>query len=57
MELFTDIDTLNDDWKLAKVIYDIKKKYGPNSLLRTISYLEDATARKRNTLIGGHNAI
>ena len=35
---------------------NIKKKYGKNSILRAVSYTENATARDRNRLIGGHNA-
>ena len=34
----------------------IKLKYGVNSILKGISYLECGTQRYRNTLIGGHNA-
>jgi DNA polymerase V len=44
------------DEKLEIAINDIKKKYGKNSILRGISYEEKATQKKRNTLIGGHNA-
>ncbi len=40
---------------LEKTINEIKDKYGKNSILRGVSYLEGATAKKRNTLIGGHN--
>ena len=37
-----------------QVLLDVKKKYGKNALLRGISYRPKATARLRNTLIGGH---
>ncbi len=57
LTLFTNLDILENDCKLAETINQIKDKYGPNTLLRAISYLEDATAKERNTLIGGHNAI
>lgn len=40
---------------LEKTINEIKDKYGKNSILRGVSYLEGATAKKRNSLIGGHN--
>ena len=34
----------------------IKQKYGKNAILTGTSYLDKATGRKRNKLIGGHNA-
>ena len=37
-----------------QVLLDVKKKYGKNAILRGISYRDKATARVRNTLIGGH---
>ncbi len=43
--------------KLDACLNFIKEKYGKNVILKAISYTEKATARKRNTLIGGHNAI
>lgn len=45
-----------DEEKLEMAINDIKEKYGKNSILRAISYEENATMKIRNTLIGGHNA-
>ncbi|TKI89769.1 DNA repair protein, partial [Bacillus cereus] len=40
--------------KLTKVMDEIRTKFGKNSILRGISYTHSATARYRNTLIGGH---
>ena len=34
----------------------IKQKYGKNAILKGMNLLEKATQKKRNTLIGGHNA-
>lgn len=33
---------------------EIRTKFGKNSILRGISYTHSATAKHRNTLIGGH---
>ncbi|WP_026689371.1 DNA polymerase thumb domain-containing protein [Alteribacter aurantiacus] len=41
---------------LGYAMDDIRKKYGPNALLRAVSYTEGGTARHRNTLVGGHKA-
>ena len=35
---------------------EIKNKYGKNSILRGISYDQNATQMKRNCMVGGHNA-
>ena len=44
------------DTNLEETLLKIKKKYGSNSILRAVSYTDNATARERNKLIGGHNA-
>ena len=41
--------------KLLHALAGIKSKFGKNAVLRGSSYQEDATARVRNTLVGGHN--
>lgn len=61
MRDFVDVDLFGDYIKDDKerrkqaAIVGIKNKYGKNSILRGMNLLEKATARKRNTLIGGHN--
>jgi len=55
-EFFSEkIDEANDT-KLEEVMINIKNKYGKNSILRAVSFTDNATARERNKLIGGHNA-
>lgn len=54
--LFTDYKALEEEKKLQYAIIQIKSKYGKNSILKGMNMLEKATTRKRNTLIGGHNA-
>ena len=34
----------------------LRKKYGKNAVLKGTNYLEGATMRQRNGLIGGHKA-
>lgn len=46
----------DDEDNVESTLINIKNRYGKNSILRGISYLEYSTARDRNILIGGHNA-
>lgn len=46
----------NLDEKVEEVICKLKQKYGKNIVLRSLSLCEEATAKYRNSLIGGHNA-
>ena len=46
----------NKELKIEKTINNLKKKYGKNSILRGVSYLENANQINRNKMIGGHNA-
>ncbi len=67
MDLFTDYDALKRQQEeerksLAKernvqeAMLNIKKKYGKNAILRGMSLQEGATAREKNSRIGGHKA-
>lgn len=42
--------------KLQKAMIQIKQKYGKNAVLKGISLQEGATAKQRNSQIGGHRA-
>lgn len=42
--------------EVERVIMDIKKKFGKNSIVRGTSMQEGATGRERNNQIGGHKA-
>ena len=42
--------------KLQQAMLDIKKKYGKNAILKGSNLQEGATARSRNSQIGGHRA-
>ena len=52
---FTDIEAEEKERKLQETIVDLRNKYGKNTVLKGISYLENATARDRNRMVGGHN--
>ena len=41
---------------LAQTMDAIRDKFGPNALLRTVSYTPRSVARIRNGYIGGHQA-
>ena len=68
MDLFTDYTCSSEragknrrqNWsgrkKMQKAVLEIKKKFGKNAILRGMNLEEGATARDRNSQIGGHKA-
>lgn len=63
LDLFTDPAALENERKtddkqhrIAQALLHIKDRYGKNAILMGTSYQEGATARERNTQIGGHAA-
>lgn len=55
LSLFSNQDKLDREKKLELTINSIKDKMGKNAILRGTNFVEGATARIRNKLIGGHN--
>ena len=55
LDLFVNQEKVEKERNLERAISSVKNKMGKNSILRGMSYQEGATARVRNTLIGGHN--
>lgn len=55
-DLFTDYEALKKEKDLQHAIIDIKHKFGKNAVLKGMNCCEKATTKKRNMLIGGHNA-
>ena len=55
-DLFTDPTWLERERRRELAAIQIHQKYGKNALIRAADLLEGATARIRNTLIGGHNS-
>ncbi|KYD20159.1 hypothetical protein B4135_1934 [Caldibacillus debilis] len=57
---FMQLDLFDPDrWKKRELGYAmdrIRRKYGPGSLLRAVSYTEAGTGRIRAGLIGGHKS-
>ena len=46
----------NDEIKIQKVLLDIKKRSGKNSILKGFNFLDGATTIARNKQIGGHKS-
>ena len=55
-DLFTDFNAVEREKRREQAVLDIKDKFGKNSILRAINYMDGATQRERNTFIGGHRA-
>ena len=67
LDLFTDYEALKREQaaeeaalererKMQKAMLDIKKKFGKNAILKGMNLQEGATAKERNSQIGGHKA-
>ncbi len=67
LDLFTDIEELDRkrqeeenallrEKKRQQALVNIKKRYGKNAILKGMNFEEGATARDRNSQIGGHKA-
>ncbi len=48
--------TLEKEKNIQKAMLSIKKKYGKNAVLKGMNFEEGATAKQRNSQIGGHKA-
>lgn len=49
-------EELEREKKMQEAVIGIKKKFGKNAILKGMNLEEDATARDRNSQIGGHRA-
>lgn len=67
LDLFTDYENLEKkrqqeeeilekEKRMQQAVLDIKKKYGKNAILKGMNLEEGATAKDRNSQIGGHKA-
>ena len=67
LDLFTDYEeqerahkaeqeSLKREKKVQGAIIDIKKKFGKNAILKGMNLEDGATAKGRNSQIGGHKA-
>ena len=48
--------TMKREKQMQTAIIDIKKRYGKNAILKGMNLEEGATAKDRNSQIGGHKA-
>lgn len=55
-DLFTDLKEIEEERRLMEAVVEIKEKYGKNKILKGMNLYEKATTKKRNLLVGGHNA-
>lgn len=55
-DLFADYDDVEKEKRVQKALVDIRSKYGKNAVLKGMNFYDKATQRKRNGLVGGHNA-
>ncbi len=55
LSFFEDFEKAEREHSILKAVSVIKERFGKNAILRGISYQREATARVRNTLVGGHN--
>ncbi len=63
LDLFTDYEkknaqeeNLKKEKRMQEAVLTIKKKYGKNAILKGMNLEEGATAKERNSQIGGHKA-
>ena len=56
MDLFTDYDALERERRIQGAMLEIRRRYGPNAVLKGLNLLDGAMTRERNTQIGGHKA-
>lgn len=55
-DLFADQEQLEKEKKMQQTLVKIRNKYGKNAALKGMNFLSKATAKYRNTTIGGHKA-
>lgn len=56
LDLFADYEQIEKEKRVQEALVTIKNKYGKNAILKGMNFCDKATQRKRNGLVGGHNA-
>ncbi len=56
LDLFADYEDIEKEKHVQEALVSIKNKYGKNAVLKGMNLCDKATQRKRNGLVGGHNA-
>ena len=54
--MILDIKRKKKEKRIQHAMLDIKKKFGKNAILKGMNLEEGATAKDRNSQIGGHKA-
>ena len=54
LDMFTDYGAVEREKRIQAALMEVRKKYGPNALLKGNNFMEGATMRERNEQIGGH---
>lgn len=57
LSLFVDENKIEKEENVEIAINELRCKFGLNSVLKGMNYIEGATTLARNNMIGGHNAI
>jgi len=55
-DLLTDWNSIEKEKARDKAVLELTEKYGKNAVLRGINFMDGATQRERNEMIGGHRA-
>lgn len=55
-DLFTDWSAVEKEKAREQAVLEIMDRYGKNAVLRGTNYMDSATQRERNGMIGGHRA-
>ncbi|MEJ8736281.1 DNA repair protein [Erysipelotrichaceae bacterium HCN-30851] len=55
-DLFADQEDIEKEKRVQEALVHIRNKYGKNAVLKGMNFYEKASQRKRNGLVGGHNA-
>ena len=55
-DLFANQEDIEKEKRVQEALVQIRNKYGKNAVLKGMNFYEKATQRKRNGLVGGHNA-
>ncbi len=55
-DLFTEPQEREREQRMQRTVLEIKKRFGKNALLRGMDLMEEANARERNRLTGGHRS-
>ena len=56
IDLFTDLNEKEKEKLAQKAALSIKNKYGKNAVFRGTDLVDGATAKERNSQVGGHKA-